>query len=159
MEAGAPPLQLEGSQYLRRVDGARPACYPVRVVSRRVPSTILACAALAVYAMAIAATGTLPTRTFGTGVAGTVEARALVDHAGNAVGPHGPRSDEHLTRQRDSRPAGAAHVSLPVAILTVAWPTITLDSGRAFRLESEQERVPTRIVSARTSRGPPDRRS
>jgi hypothetical protein len=144
------------------VDGLEAACYPERVVSRRLPSTIsstiLACAALAVYALAIAAPGALPVRTVGNG-AGAGAAGPLLNDGLHSVARHAPRSDEHLTRQRDSRTGGTVHISLPVAVLPVAWTSDTVDSARVFRLESEQQRVPIRIVSARTSRGPPDRRA
>jgi hypothetical protein len=112
----------------------------------------LACAAVVVYALAIAAPRAFP-------AIGAPAGGALLDDGHHAVAPHAPRSDEHLTRQRDTRTPGTVHLSLPVAVLPVAWTSVSGDLGRAFRFESEQRWVQTHILSARTSRGPPDRRS
>lgn len=141
------------------------ACYPERAVSRRRISlsatgrTIWAYAALAVYALAIAAPGTFPAWTGGQGILASASQTGAPSEEGlKAVAPYAPRSDEHLTRPRDVRPGGSVHVSLPVALLPVASTSVTIDAERAFCLETEQRSVPTCFVSARSSRGPPDRR-
>ena len=138
-----------------QVDAVPAACYPESVVSRRLsslPSTILACAAVVVYVLAIAAPRAFP-------ASGAPAGGSLLDDGHHTVAPHAPRSDGHLTRQRDARTAGTVHLSLPVAVLPAAGTSITVDVGRSFRVESEQRWVQAHLVSARTSRGPPDRRA
>lgn len=141
------------------MDGAGAACYLGRVVSRRLPSLVFAGLAVIVYAVAIAAPGMSATASRAMPLASELPCGAI-EQCHDVQGPHAPRSDEHLTRQREGRlSAGLAHLALPVAVLPAAWTAPVVEPGRQFILEDDEQSAQTRSVSARTSRGPPSRRS
>jgi hypothetical protein len=124
-------------------------------VSRRLPSLFFAAVAVTVYAVAIAAPGLGASAVRPIPRASDVPCGA-VEQCHDVQGPHAPRSDEHLTRQREGRlGAGLAQVALPVAILAVAGAAPAVESGRRFVVECDRPRAQTRSISARSSRGPP----
>lgn len=138
------------------MDGARRACYPLRVVPRRPPPLLLsvfASLAAIVYAIAAVASG-----------AGAVPSNAnaplsddAIDHSDQVGAPHAPRHEGVVNRQREGRTvfAAAPFSVLPLAVLpTVGMPARERIAGR---LAFEPEHVQGSVAGAshRTSRGPP----
>jgi len=141
------------------MDGARGACYPLRVVSRRPPPLLLAfVASLAaiVYATGVVASGAgaVPST-----ANGSLPPDDAIDHSEQVGAPHAPRSEGAgvVNRHREGRTvfAAAPFSTPPLAVL----PTTELPARDhcARRHVFEPERVQGSVAGAshRTSRGPP----